>query len=202
MQRFTADRDQNTADEIWLLEHYPVFTQGRTGNPEYILMPGDIPVVQSDRGGNVTYHGPGQITGYLLVDLHRKHIGVRVLVESIETAIVETLAVYGVQAHSRSDAPGVYVQGAGKIGSIGIRVRHGCSYHGLNLNIDMDLEPWRRINPCGLGVPMTQLADLAASPLPDISEIADRLAARLVATLRYNACETGGEPDVLIAAAG
>ena len=164
MRQITDSRDESSPDEIWLLEHNPVFTQGQAGKEEYLLMPGDIPVVQSDRGGHVTYHGPGQITGYLLIDLRRLGLGVRDLVTLIEQSIVETLAHWGINAAPRSDAPGVYVDSGEKIGSLGLRVRRGCSYHGLNFNVDMDLEPWRRINPCGLGVPMTQMSNLLDDP--------------------------------------
>lgn len=161
MKTFTAGRTPDTADEIWFTEHEPVFTQGQAGRAEHVLAPGDIPVVQSDRGGQVTYHGPGQITGYLLLDIRRLGLSVRGLVRGIEDAVVRTLESYGVEGAPRPDAPGVYVDGA-KIASLGLRVRRGCSYHGLALNVDMDLEPFGRINPCGLlGTPVTQLADLA-----------------------------------------
>lgn len=161
MQAFTEQRDSNTPDEIWLTEHEPVFTQGQAGKQEHLLAPGDIPVVQTDRGGQVTYHGPGQITGYLLFDLRRLKLGVRDLVTKIELSMIDTASAYGVTAEPRADAPGVYVQGS-KIGSLGLRVRRGCSYHGLSLNVDMDLEPFARINPCGLlGMQVTQIADFA-----------------------------------------
>jgi lipoyl(octanoyl) transferase len=160
MRAFTDARDAQTADEIWLTEHEPVFTQGQAGKAEHLLMPGDIPVVQSDRGGQVTYHGPGQITGYLMLDLRRLGISVRGLVSSIERAMIATLSGYGIAAAARADAPGVYVDGA-KIGSLGLRVRRGCSYHGLALNVNMDLEPFSRINPCGLtDTSVTQIVDL------------------------------------------
>ena len=159
MQTFTADRDKETLDEIWLTEHLPVFTQGQAGKAEHVLAPGDIPVVQTDRGGQVTYHGPGQITGYLMFDLRRMKIGVRDLVTNIELAMIDTLARYDIEASARPDAPGVYVAG-NKIGSLGLRVSRGCSYHGLSLNVDMDLEPFSRINPCGLmNMQVTQMAD-------------------------------------------
>lgn len=161
MKAFTEARDGVTPDEIWLTEHDRVFTQGQAGRAEHLLAPGDIPVVQSDRGGQVTYHGPGQIVGYLLFDIRRLGISVRALVRGIEQAVVDTLAHYGVAGEPRPDAPGVYVAGS-KIASLGLRVRRGCSYHGLALNVDMDLEPFARINPCGLqGIAVTQLADLA-----------------------------------------
>lgn len=158
MQAFTQSRDSATVDEIWLTQHLPVFTQGQAGKAEHLLAPGDVPVVQSDRGGQVTYHGPGQITAYLMFDLKRLGIGVRNLVSGIEMAMVNTLARNDIDAAPRSDAPGVYV-GGDKIGSLGLRVRRGCSYHGLSLNVDMDLEPFSRINPCGLlGMQVTHMA--------------------------------------------
>lgn len=173
MKAFTAARDAGTADEIWLTEHEPVFTQGQAGKAEHLLAPGDIPVVQSDRGGQVTYHGPGQIVAYLLLDIRRLEISVRGLVSGIERAVVETLAAYGVDGAPRADAPGVYVAGA-KIAALGLRVRRGCSYHGLALNVAMDLEPFARINPCGLwGVPVTQLSDLAE--ISSVSAVRERL---------------------------
>ena len=158
MQAFTAERDTETLDELWFTEHESVFTQGQAGKAEHVLASGDIPIVQSDRGGQVTYHGPGQITAYLLFDLRRLKIGVRDLVTGIEVAMAKTVALYGIPAEPRADAPGIYVRGD-KIGSLGLRVRHGCAYHGLSLNVDMDLEPFSRINPCGLfGVQVTDMA--------------------------------------------
>lgn len=197
MKRFTADRDENTPDEIWLLEHEPVFTQGQAGKKEYILSPGDIPVIQSDRGGHVTYHGPGQITGYLLIDLRRLGLGVRDLVDLIEHAIVETLAHWNIEAAPRPDAPGVYIQSGkksgAKIGSLGLRIRRGCSYHGLNFNVNMDLSPWARINPCGLGVPMTQMSDVLERPV-SLEDVAQYLANILTAKLGYNEHLIEGDP--------
>jgi lipoyl(octanoyl) transferase len=149
MQEFTRSRSDATVDEIWLTEHEAVFTQGQAGKAEHVLLPGDIPVVQSDRGGQVTYHGPGQVTAYLLLDLRRLGLGVRDLVTGIETAMTQTLGYFGIDAEARADAPGVYV-GQDKIGALGLRVKHGCCYHGLSLNVDMQLEPFTRINPCGL----------------------------------------------------
>ena len=148
MRDFTNARDADSDDELWLLQHPPVFTQGQAGKAEHLLAPGDIPVVQVDRGGQVTYHGPGQWVVYLLIDLRRHSLGVRDLVNLIEQSIVRLLADYGIAAEPRRDAPGVYVAGD-KIASLGLRVRRGCSYHGLALNVDMDLEPFSRINPCG-----------------------------------------------------
>jgi lipoyl(octanoyl) transferase len=149
MQGFTRDRDENSQDEIWLTEHQPVFTQGQAGKVEHLLAPGSIPVIQSDRGGQVTYHGPGQITAYLLLDLRRHKLGVRDLVCGIEHSIQHLLKTYGIFSQLRDRAPGVYIN-AQKIAQLGLRVRRGCSYHGLSLNVDMDLEPFSRINPCGL----------------------------------------------------
>lgn len=184
MQQFTQQRSPQTQDEVWLLQHYPVFTQGQAGKPEHILCPGDIPVVQVDRGGQVTYHGPGQLVAYLLIDVNRKSFGVLWLVEQIEQAIVGTLDSYGVKAYSRREAPGVYVDGA-KIASLGLRIRNGRSFHGLSLNVDMDLEPFRRINPCGYaGMAMTQLCDLVAQPVA-IEAVQQRLTDELARRLGY-----------------
>ncbi len=196
MKSFNEQRDASTADEIWLLEHHPVFTQGQAGKEEYILLPGDIPVVKSDRGGHVTYHGPGQITAYVLVDLKRLKIGVRDLVTLIEQALVQTLAYWHISAAPRKDAPGVYVDNGDKIASLGLRIRKGCSYHGLNFNVSMDLSPWQRINPCGLGVAMTQLVDLVDVP-PTIEQVMDKLADYLCAGLGYNAFQSG-DSDALL----
>ena len=146
MHEFTDTRDDSTLDEIWLVEHYPVFTQGQAGKAEHILMPGDIPVIQSDRGGQVTYHGPGQQVMYVLLNLKRRKLGVRELVTLLEQTVVNTLAELGIEAHPRADAPGVYV-GEKKICSLGLRIRRGCSFHGLALNVNMDLSPFLRINP-------------------------------------------------------
>ncbi|WP_411833918.1 lipoyl(octanoyl) transferase LipB [Pseudoxanthomonas mexicana] len=160
MQRFTDARDEDTVDEIWLVEHEPVFTLGQAGKPEHVLMPGDIPVVQVDRGGQVTYHGPGQIVAYPLFDLKRMKVGVRDYVCRIEQSMIDTMAEWNIVAERRDGAPGVYVAGA-KVGALGIRVRRGCSFHGLAFNIAMDLEPFRRINPCGYqGLEVVALADL------------------------------------------
>ncbi len=159
MQEYTALRDAGSADEIWLLQHKPVYTLGRNGKPEHILNPGTIPVVQIDRGGQVTYHGPGQLVAYLLLDLKRLRLGVREMVSAMENAIIGVLAEYGIQAVARADAPGVYV-GESKIAALGLRVRQGRCYHGLSLNLDMDLQPYTQINPCGYeGMAVSQLAD-------------------------------------------
>ena len=160
MRACTAARDADSADQIWLVQHPPVYTQGQAGKPEHLLAPGDIPVIQIDRGGQITYHGPGQTVMYLLLDLRRAGIGIRALVSLIEESVIGYLQELGIRAQSRIDAPGVYVDGK-KIASLGLRVRGGCTYHGAALNVDMDLEPFSRINPCGLvGMQMTQLRDL------------------------------------------
>ena len=160
MQAFTDARDAQTPDELWVVEHEPVFTLGQAARWEHVLMPGDIPVVPVDRGGQVTYHGPGQILAYPLIDLRRAGIGVRDFVTRIEQAIIDTLAHWNIVAARKDGAPGVYVAAA-KIAALGLRVRRGCTFHGLAFNIDMDLEPFRRINPCGFqGLQVTQMLDL------------------------------------------
>lgn len=182
MRSFTAARTEDTPDEIWLLSHKPVFTQGQAGKAEHVLLPGDIPVVQIDRGGQVTYHGPGQLVAYLLVDVRRSAIGVRELVEQIELSVIDVLQGYAVQAQSQRKAPGVYVNGA-KIAALGLRIRKGCSYHGLSFNIDMDLAPFARINPCGYaGLEVTQLRDQISTPLNRAALMRDA-AQRLVEVL-------------------
>lgn len=172
MHDFTNTRDETTADEIWLVEHQRVFTQGQAGKAEHVLVPGDIPVIQSDRGGQVTYHGPGQQVMYVLLNLKRRKLGVRELVTILEQTVVNTLAELGIDAYPRADAPGVYVDGR-KICSLGLRIRKGCSFHGLALNVDMDLSPFLRINPCGYaGLEMTQVSALrAGTSLNDIQPI-------------------------------
>ncbi|KJK08552.1 MULTISPECIES: lipoyl(octanoyl) transferase LipB [Pseudomonas] len=183
MRRFTDQRGPQTGDEVWLVEHPAVFTQGQAGKAEHLLVPGDIPVVQTDRGGQVTYHGPGQLVAYLLLDVRRLGFGVRDLVSRIERCLIELLASYDVEAAAKPDAPGVYVDGA-KIASLGLRIRNGCSFHGLALNVDMDLAPFRRINPCGYaGLAMTQLRDQAGSI--ELSEVRARLRGQLVKHLDY-----------------
>lgn len=189
MQRFTNERGPDTPDEIWLLEHEPVFTQGQAGKAEHLLMPGDIPVVQADRGGQVTYHGPGQLIAYLLLDVRRSNLGVRELVSRMEASLVALLAEYGIAAYAKPDAPGVYV-GAAKIASLGLRIRNGRSFHGLALNVDMDLAPFGRINPCGYaGMAMTQLKDLAQGPI-ELAEVRAALVRQLVGQLGYAEYET------------
>ena len=175
MQDFTDSRDADTPDQLWLLQHPRVFTQGMAGKAEHVLAPGDIPVIQVDRGGQVTYHGPGQWVLYLLVDLRRHQLGVRNLVDLIERSIVKLLAHYGIDGVPRPDAPGVYVDGS-KIAALGLRVRRGCSYHGLSLNVDMDLEPFSRINPWGhQGMQVTSMARLLPGKTLAMEDIGQRL---------------------------
>lgn len=186
MKTFTDARDEQTPDELWLLQHPRVFTQGQAGKAEHVLAPGDIPVVKVDRGGQVTYHGPGQWVVYLLVDLRRRNLGIRALVSLIEDSLIELLAGQGIAAAARPDAPGVYVAGD-KIASLGLRVRRGCTYHGLSLNVDMDLEPFMRINPCGhAGLQVTSMARcLGASP--DMAATGEELLKILAARLSASA---------------
>ena len=191
MQTFTDQRDENTADELWLVEHPPVFTQGQAGRAEHILAPGDIPVIQVDRGGQVTYHGPGQIVAYPLIDIGRLGMGVRKLVKGIEQAIIDVLKSFGVDAQLMAGAPGVYVDGV-KIAALGLRIRKGRSFHGLSFNINMDLEPFQRINPCGYeGL---QVTNLSAFTEVSMAEAEDRLIAGLSRVLGYNdrLCEVAG----------
>ena len=183
MQAFTDQRDEGTPDELWLVEHPPVFTQGQAGRAEHILAPGDIPVVQVDRGGQVTYHGPGQIVAYPLIDIGRLDMGVRKLVTGIEQAIIDVLQSYDVDAQLLEGAPGVYIDGV-KIASLGLRIRKGKSFHGLSFNINMDLEPFQRINPCGYeGL---QVTNLSAFSEVSMREVEDRLIAGLSEVLGYN----------------
>lgn len=185
MRAFTDARTAATRDEIWFLEHPPVFTLGQAAKPEHILAPGNIPVIQTDRGGQVTYHGPGQLVVYPLVDLRRLHLGVRALVSAIESSIVQTLQDFGITAQSRPSAPGVYTGDGRKLASLGLRVRRGCTYHGLAFNVAMDLEPFDRINPCGYaGLKMTQVRDLGGPG--DLAEIAAHLKPHLLKALGYN----------------
>lgn len=192
MIQFTQQRNESTPDEIWLLEHHKVFTQGQAGKPEHVLFAGDIPVVQSDRGGQVTYHGPGQLVIYLMIDIKRKSWGPRELVSAIEDAIVATLKDYGIDSSPKKDAPGVYVQqaiGDAKIASLGLRIKQGRSFHGLALNIDMDMEPFQRINPCGYaGMAMTQMAselERTGNKKPTFQDVSHRLKDHLSECLQY-----------------
>lgn len=185
MQRFTDTRDAHAHDEFWLLEHFPVFTQGQAGKAEHVLMPGDIPVVQADRGGQVTYHGPGQLVVYVLIDVRRRGVGVRELVSILEDSLTELLSRHGIEAYAKPDAPGVYVDEA-KIASLGLRIRRGCSFHGLALNVDMDLMPFQRINPCGYqGMKMTQMRDLVQSS-PSVESVGRELVEILSKKLNYS----------------
>jgi len=182
MSAFTDQRDASCQDEIWLVQHPAVFTQGQAGKAEHLLMPGDIPVIQVDRGGQVTYHGIGQLVLYPLLDIRRLGFGVRELVNRLEQCIVSTLADYGIEAYPKPDAPGVYVNGA-KIASLGLRIRRGCSFHGLSINVDMDMEPFQRINPCGYaGLEMVQMADLSTRSLL-LSELQEVLCSQLLGLL-------------------
>ena len=182
MQTFTAQRDAATPDEIWLLQHPPIFTLGQAGKPEHLLHHSDIPLLNIDRGGQITYHAPGQLVAYLLIDLKRRNISVRELVSRMEQAVIDLLDALGVHAQRRADAPGVYVQAA-KIAALGLRIRHGCSYHGLALNVDMDLTPFGFINPCGYeGLAVTQTRDLGI--IASLSELEQALNQHLRAALR------------------
>ena len=185
MQHFTQTRDADSADEIWLLEHPCVFTQGQAGKAEHVLAAGDIPIVQVDRGGQVTYHGPGQLVAYILIDVRRSGQGVRDLVNAMENSLIELLSDYAIDAQARPGAPGVYVADK-KIASLGLRIRRGCSFHGLALNVDMDLQPFQRINPCGYaGLQMTQLRDETQHPV-DLSEVSVRLRDALISHLKVS----------------
>ncbi|PWV58380.1 lipoyl(octanoyl) transferase LipB [Plasticicumulans acidivorans] len=197
MKRFTAERDEHTADEVWVVQHPPVFTQGLNGKPEHLLATGDIPVVNVDRGGQVTYHGPGQAVLYPLLDITRAGIGVRELVSALENTVVQLLAERGVSAYAKPDAPGVYVDGR-KIASLGLRVRKGRCYHGLAVNVDMDLAPFLRINPCGYpGLEMTQMRTLGLDF--DMQKITSDLLHNMAQQLGYTATSvTSSLPAALI----
>ena len=183
MKELTDARGAEDPDQLWLLQHPRVFTQGQAGKAEHVLAPGDIPVIQVDRGGQVTYHGPGQWVLYLMIDLRRRSWGVRDLVNMIERSIVSLLAEYGIDAAPKPEAPGVYVAGA-KIAALGLRVRRGCSYHGLSLNADMDLEPFQRINPCGYqGLEVTSMARLLPAGTVDLDAVGRRLIATVAQQL-------------------
>ncbi|MFM4995172.1 lipoyl(octanoyl) transferase LipB [Aeromonas sanarellii] len=188
MKAFTDNRTPNTPDEFWVVEHDPVYTQGQAGKAEHLLAPGDIPVVQSDRGGQVTYHGPGQLVLYVLVDVRRSKLSVRELVTCLETAIINTLAKSGIEAYAKPDAPGVYVKSdlgmEAKLASLGLRIRKGCSFHGLALNVDMDMTPFLRINPCGYaGMAMTQTSALGGPR--SVAEAQSLLVAELARLIGY-----------------
>lgn len=185
MKTFTNERTGTTPDELWLLEHYPVFTQGQAGKAEHLLAPGDIPVIQSDRGGQVTYHGPGQLVGYLLLDLKRRDLGIRMTVSGIENAVIALLAGYGIEGVARPGAPGVYVDGK-KIAALGLRVRRGRTYHGFSLNVAMDQAPFLRINPCGYaGLGVTQLAALGVDE--EMASVSRKLVNLLAIEFGYDA---------------
>jgi lipoyl(octanoyl) transferase len=195
MERYTDARGEAGADQLWVLEHDPVFTLGQAGKPEHLLAPGDIPVVRTNRGGQVTYHGPGQIVAYPLVDLRRRRLGVREFVERIEQALIDTLATWDIRAARREGAPGVYVGGA-KIGALGLRVRHGCTFHGLAFNVAMDLEPFARINPCGYqGLQVTSVLDCGGPGDP--AAVAAVLVPMLAAQVGLRAEEAAGLPPIL-----
>ncbi|WED28418.1 lipoyl(octanoyl) transferase LipB [Vibrio sp. DW001] len=183
MHEFTDNRNDETVDEVWLVEHNPVFTQGQAGKEEHLLNTGDIPVIQSDRGGQVTYHGPGQLVAYFLINLRRKNIGVRELVTNIENLVINTLARFDIESSARPDAPGVYSDGK-KVCSLGLRIRKGCSFHGLALNIDMDLSPFLRINPCGYqGMEMVQISELGGPS--NVELVGATLVEELLSLLNY-----------------
>lgn len=191
MHEFTDQRTEETPDEVWLVEHNPVFTQGQAGKAEHLINTGDIPVVQSDRGGQVTYHGPGQLVAYFLINLRRKKLGVRDLVTTIENLVINTLKAYNIDSTARPDAPGVYVDGK-KICSLGLRIRKGCSFHGLALNVNMDLTPFLRINPCGYeGMEMVQVSQFGG---PDnVEAVEKQLIEELVTLLDYEQVEFSTE---------
>ncbi|MGH1471735.1 MAG: lipoyl(octanoyl) transferase LipB [Cellvibrionaceae bacterium] len=184
MSAFTDAREADTVDELWLVEHHPVFTLGKAGKSEHVLNAGEIPIVNSDRGGQVTYHGPGQLIAYPLLDLHRKRIGVRELVELIEESLILTLKDFNISAERKEGAPGVYVNDA-KIAALGLRVRKGRSFHGMSLNVNMDLEPFARINPCGYaGLAVTQMSNLT-NQKANVDFIADHLTKNFCSVLNY-----------------
>ena len=184
MHKFTDERTEEDVDQVWLVEHNPVFTQGQAGKAEHVLNAGDIPVIQSDRGGQVTYHGPGQLVAYFLINIRRKKFGVRDLVTHIENLVINTLIAYNIDSAARPDAPGVYVDGK-KICSLGLRIRRGCSFHGLALNVDMDLSPFLRINPCGYqGMEMAQVSQLGGPS--ELENVEQQLIQELVELLGYD----------------
>jgi lipoyl(octanoyl) transferase len=183
MQAFTRERDESSVDELWFVEHPPVYTQGVSGKAEHVLDAHGIPIIQSNRGGQVTYHGPGQIVAYVLFDLRRHKMGIRALVTTLETAVISLLAGYHIEAQARSDAPGVYIEGR-KVAALGLRISQGCSYHGLALNVDMDLKPFEWINPCGhKELQVTQLKDLGVGD--SMAQIKQKLLNILAANMGY-----------------
>lgn len=195
MQAFTQQRNAATVDELWVVQHSPVFTLGRNGKREHVLSPGNIPVISVDRGGQVTYHGPGQVVLYVLLDIRRRNLAVRDLVMKLEQGVVDLLEGYGIQAQGSRDAPGVYVQGR-KLASLGLRVVRGCTYHGLSLNVDMDREPFQRINPCGYaGLQVTQCRDLGIEDSPDT--MASRLCQHLALQLGYHLESANYRPAII-----
>ena len=206
MTRFTNERDSDTPDELWLVEHPPVFTQGQAGKPEHILQTTDIPIVQSDRGGQVTYHGPGQLILYPLIDIRRRQLGVREMVTLLENLVIQWLAQYRITAYAKADAPGVYVaiignhgQNDAKIASLGLRIRRGCSFHGVSINIEMDLQPFQLINPCGYaGLQMAQLSELIQSPLPDPHIIRHELVQQFATLLEVESTTIAKNPQAIL----
>lgn len=191
MKTFTDQRDESVTDELWLVEHFPVFTQGQGGKAEHLLNPGNIPVIHTDRGGQITYHGPGQLVVYTLFNLRRLKMNVRAFVTLLEKSVIGLLAEYNISAQSRCDAPGVYVDGA-KICSLGLRVRRGCSYHGLALNINLDLAPFSQINPCGFAnLPMTKISNFIAEIT--FAEIETKICQYIAKNFGYNEILFAGE---------
>ena len=198
MEAYTNSRGDDGADQLWLLEHDPVYTLGQAGKPEHVLAAGDIPVLRTNRGGQVTYHGPGQIVAYPLIDLRRRKLGVREFVCRIEQGLIDTLATWDIPAQRRAGAPGVYVREA-KIGALGLRVRHGCSFHGLALNVDLDLEPFARINPCGFeGLRVTSVLDCGGPG--SLETVGSVLVGKLAAQLGLQPLAMPGLPPVMRAA--
>jgi len=186
MRRYTQARDNNSADQIWYCQHHPVYTLGLNGKRHHLLQQTDIPVIPVDRGGQITYHGPGQLIAYLLIDINRLNISIKALVTGIEQAIIDYLAELGFRAERKQGAPGIYIKGA-KIAALGLRVKKGRTYHGLSFNVDMDLSPFKDINPCGYeGMPVTQLADLLGDACPDMTQVKSTLHTHLSHQLGYN----------------
>jgi lipoyl(octanoyl) transferase len=192
MQAYTDQRNEQTPDELWLVEHPPVFTLGQAGSTEHVLAPGDIPIIHVDRGGQVTYHGPGQVVAYPLIDLKRAGLGIRALVALLEEAVIKTLAAYQIDGQRREGAPGVYVDGR-KVASLGLRVRRSCTFHGLAFNVNMDLSPFQRINPCGYqGLEVTQVVDLGGPA--DWRQVANDLVTNISELLGLES--VAGDPDL------